>query len=397
MGLDAVVGSVGGGVTVRMLSEIPHVKYCEGRFLPYFFPDTFFDGNEKNAVEELNRNWRTARRAIMRKPIDRMGFGGYLSLAAKFPAFVDRVAEVADEFRTIYAAVDNKKPWCRLKAGLLNAWGKKRSWMSHMVAHGLWYQQIYSYQGILEAISGLPVDIEFLSFEEVKDGVPQDIDVIINAGDAYTSYSGGKEWLDERLQASIRRFVYNGGGFIGVGEPTACEGNGRYFQLADVLGVDEEIGYTLSVDKYNITKVPHELTAGLESADYGEDKKNIYALEKTKVLDIAFSDRFKRNVNAGEVKMAVNEYGRGRSFYITGLPYSFENSRLLYKAMCYVAKKDLNVCYATNAATECNYYPAAKKYAIVNNSDQPQATDFYDINGKKTNLSLAPMEIRWIK
>ena len=397
MGLDAVVGSVGGGVTVRMLSEIPHVKYHEGRFLPYFFPDTFFEGNEKNAVEELNRNWRTARRAIMRKPIDRMGFGGYLSLAAKFPAFVDRVAEVADEFRTIYAAVDNKKPWCRLKAGLLNAWGKKRSWMSHMVAHELWYQQIYSYQGILEAISGLPVDIEFLSFDEVKDGVPQDIDVIINAGDAYTSYSGGKEWLDERLQSSIRRFVYNGGGFIGVGEPTACEGNGRYFQLADVLGVDEEIGYTLSVDKYNITKVPHELTAGLESVDYGEDKKNIYALEKTKVLDIAFSDRFKRNVNVGEVKMAVNEYGRGRSFYITGLPYSFENSRLLYKAMCYAAKKDLNVCYATNAATECNYYPAAKKYAVVNNSDQPQTTDFYDINGKKTILSLAPMEIRWVK
>ena len=50
--------------------------------------------------------------------------------------------------------------------------------------------------------------------------------------------------------------------------------------------------------------------------------------------------------------------------------------------MCYAAKKDLNVCYAANVATECNYYPAAKKYAIVNNSDQPQTTDFYDINGK---------------
>ena len=37
MQLDAVVGSVGGGVTVRMLSEIPHVKYREGRFLPYFY------------------------------------------------------------------------------------------------------------------------------------------------------------------------------------------------------------------------------------------------------------------------------------------------------------------------------------------------------------------------
>ena len=47
MGLDAVVGSIGGGVTVRMLSEIPHVKYREGRFLPYFFPDTFFEEMKK--------------------------------------------------------------------------------------------------------------------------------------------------------------------------------------------------------------------------------------------------------------------------------------------------------------------------------------------------------------
>ncbi len=397
MHLDAVVGSVGGGVTVRMLSEIPHVKYHEGRFLPYFFPDTFFDGNEQGALDELNKNWLTARRAIMRKPIDRMGFGGYLSLAAKFPKFVDRVAEIADEFRSIYDAVDNKKPYCRLKVGLLNAWGKTRSWMSHMVAHELWYQQIYSYQGILEAVSGLPVDIEFLSFDDVKNGVNQPIDLLINAGDAYTSFSGGKEWLDEKLQTAIRKFVYNGGGFIGVGEPTACEGNGRYFQLADVLGVDEEVGFTLSNDKYNITKVAHELTDGLSDIDYGEDKKNIYALDGTKVLDIAFSDRFKRSVNVGEVKMAVNEYGKGRSFYITGIPYSFENSRLLYKAMCWTANKPLNVCFATNVNVECNYYESSGKYALVNNSSQKQTTEFYDKSGNKSIIELKPMEIKWIK
>lgn len=398
MGLDAVVGSVGGGVTVRMLSEIPHVKYREGRFLPYFFPDTFFDGNEQAAVDELNRNWRTARRAIMRKPIDRMGFGGYLSLAAKFPTFIDRVTEITDEFRTIYAAVDNKKPHCTLKVALLNAWGKKRSWMSHMVAHELWYQQIYSYQGILEALSGLPVDLEFLSFDDVLSlgGVPADIDVIINAGDANTAYSGGEAWLNPELQAAIRRFVYNGGGFIGVGEPTACSFGGRYFQLADVLGVDEEIGLTLSNDKYNIEEQAHAITDGISTFDYGEDKKNIYALDSATVLDIAFSDRFKRSVNVGEVKMAVNEYGKGRSFYITGIPYSFENARLLYKAMVWCAGKELNRCYADNVCVECNYYPETGKYAIVNNSDKPQTTKFYDINGAESSIELGAMEVKWI-
>ena len=41
IGLDAVVGSVGDGVTMRMISDIKGVNYTEGRLLPYFFPDVF--------------------------------------------------------------------------------------------------------------------------------------------------------------------------------------------------------------------------------------------------------------------------------------------------------------------------------------------------------------------
>ena len=46
IGLDAVVGSVGDGVTMRMISDIKGVKYTEGRLLPYFFPDVFCEGGE---------------------------------------------------------------------------------------------------------------------------------------------------------------------------------------------------------------------------------------------------------------------------------------------------------------------------------------------------------------
>lgn len=74
IGLDAVVGSVGGGATLRMIADIPHVRYTEGRFLPYFFPDTFYEGN--NPTIEANENWLTARRAILRNPVDRIGYGG---------------------------------------------------------------------------------------------------------------------------------------------------------------------------------------------------------------------------------------------------------------------------------------------------------------------------------
>ena len=64
-----------------------------------------------------------------------------------------------------------------------------------------------------------------------------------------------------RIIEAIRRFVYNGGGFIGVGEPTAYQRNGHFFQLYDVLGVDKELGFSLSTDKYNWEEKEHFLTA----------------------------------------------------------------------------------------------------------------------------------------
>ena len=53
IGLDAVVGSVGNGSTLRLISDIEGVKYTEGRFLPYFFPDTFHEGGDP--VREARR------------------------------------------------------------------------------------------------------------------------------------------------------------------------------------------------------------------------------------------------------------------------------------------------------------------------------------------------------
>lgn len=389
IGLDAVVGSVGGGATLRLISDIPGVKYTEGRFLPYFFPDTFYEGNDP-CVEAID-NWLSARRALMRNPVDRIGYGGYLSLAYKFPKFVDYIEKVTDEFRLIYDNVKGKKAYCGLKVGILNSWGKIRSWQPYMVAHALWYKQTYSYFGILESLSGAAVDVQFLSFDEIREnGVPSDIDVIINAGDAGTAFSGGEEWLDEKLVTTIRQWVYNGGGFVGVGDPTAVHHGGRFFQLADILGVDKELGFTLSTDKYFKTALDsHFITEDRNSDfDFGESKHDIYALSAATEI-IEYSNN--------EVHMAANAYGKGRGVYISGLPYSYENTRLLMRAMFYAASKEdrYHIWYADNLNCEVNAYPESGKYAILNNSNETQTTKFYDGEGNCETITLEPCEILW--
>ncbi|MCC8101397.1 MAG: 1,3-beta-galactosyl-N-acetylhexosamine phosphorylase, partial [Clostridiales bacterium] len=400
IGLDAVVGSVGGGVSLRLISEIPHVKYTEGRFLPYFFPDTFYEGNDP--VPEARRDWITARRAMMRKPVDRIGYGGYLSLACQFPAFVDFIETVTDEFRTLYENIHGVRPYCGLKVAVLNSWGALRSWQAYMVTHELRYKQCYSYMGLMESLSGMAVDVSFLSFREIKEkGIPEDIDVIINAGDAMTAYSGGEEWLDPVLTAKIRKWVYEGGGFLGVGEPTACHANGRYFQLADVLGVDKELGFTLSTDKY-YRKVArgHFITAdlrkgSLEAAcstcpiDFGESMKNIYATEAdTEIIEYSND----------EVHAAAHPYGMGYGVYFAGLPYSFENTRILLQALYYAAGKpeEMKKWFASNPACEVHAYPENGKYAVLNNTSESQTTAVYDGNGRKSECSLLPGGMLWM-
>ena len=421
LGLDAVVGSIGDGTTTRMIADIPGVRYTEGRFLPYFFPDTFHEGADPS-VEGLD-NWRKARRAILRSPIERMGYGGYLSLAARFPRFVDTVARIADEFRDIHERTGGEAAEGGLEVAILNSWGAMRSWMAYTVAHALPNKQTRSYYGILEALSGMRVNVRFLSFQEVIDhGVPADLDVIVTGGPVDTAFSGGDLWRDPRLAATLRAWVRGGGGLVGVGEPSSLArfSPGRFFQLADVFGVDEERFQTLSVDKYFPAVTPrHFITedvpvdgAALEAAmaagragnlsgcgggymlgrlggiDFGDPILNTYPVNEDVTLIRA---------DGGQVQLAVNEYGAGRGVYLSGLPYSAANARLLERILFHASRHEDRYAAWSSSNPECEvaHWPARKLFCVINNTDRPQSTVVTRADGTTIGFDLEPSAIAW--
>ncbi len=62
-----------------------------------------------------------------------------------------------------------------------------------MAHHALYQKQNYSYAGIIEALSGAPFDVAFISFDDIEanPAILDDIDVIINVEDADTAHTGG--------------------------------------------------------------------------------------------------------------------------------------------------------------------------------------------------------------
>ena len=90
----------------------------------------------------------------------------------------------------------------------------------------------------MESLSGMSVDTTFISFDDILEkGIPEDVDVIINAGIVDDAWSGGEHWRNPLIIEKLSQWVYEGGALLGIGEPSAQRHSTQYFQLSHLLGV----------------------------------------------------------------------------------------------------------------------------------------------------------------
>ncbi len=390
LNFDGLIKCVFNAFEARLCAGVQGVETKELRLHPYLFPTglkgepTFMEGGDP--ALDAKRFWANIRRGLLRVPIDRIGLGGYLHLVQDFPDFIEAIEHIADEFRMLQQFHASGAPYTApLKIVVLTAWGKWRSWV--YVGHFLPGVEIYE---VTESLAGLPVDVSFTGFREIlENGIPEGTDVIINAGRVGSAWSGGDYWKNTKVIETITKWVADGGGFIGIGEPSAIKHANQYFQLAHLLGVDREIGLTMSHVKLQASASPeHFILEDINGeVDFGKDIDNIYILSRDIRVLIE---------NDGSPQITVNSFGKGKAIYLSGFKFSPENSRLLHRSLFTAAgrESEYKTWTCSNVHADCAYYPKNKKLVVISGSDHAETTKVFDNKGNAIEVSLQPHGIQ---
>ncbi len=364
-GFDGLIKCVFSGYEARLCSGVD-VGTHELRLHPYLFPvglggaPTFMEGG--NPTLDAKKYWNSVRRALLRCPIDRIGLGGYLHLVEDFPDFVEYIAKIADEFRSLKELHHAGKPYhCKTRVAVLHFWGSMRSWSLSGHFHETYMHDLIH---INEALSGLPLEVSFINFEDVKNGALEHVDVVINAGMAGSAWSGGDAWKDEAVIEKLTRWVYEGGAFIGVGEPSAVAGYDSYFRMAHVLGVDEDTvdrvchgKWSFAVDEAAADQVIPE------GASIPEGVKCHLTDGKASVLA-------EHNSNPLLVR---NVFGKGQGIYLSKFNVNNANTKLLLNLILDAGGEAVDGLYLTdNAEMECAFYPESRTLIVINNAETAQ-------------------------
>jgi len=395
IGIDINVGAVEDGVALRRLTDSPGPQVREARFYPYFFPDVFREGNDP-VVESLS-NWRKIRRAMLRSPLHRIGYGGYLSLAAKFPKFIDHVEALSAEFGSYLEAAGGTESWKHpFKVAVLNAWGAPRAWLQNQCREQRFHvpsrPDVMELVGhnVLECLSGLPFEVVFLSLEEVaREGIPDDVGVVINSGDANSAWSGGDWWSRPEVCTEVRRFVAKGGGFLGCIDPSAHLGNGRYFQLGDVMGLEKETGLTMGRVAAPVEPVAdHPLSRALTGEE--EFSPNSYVYPQSDDIEVIVA-------RGQHLAVTAHAYHEGRGAYLSGLPFRPANARFLEGLLIWLSGRELSSApfFSNNPDVDVAWYPETGRLALANMSPAAQTVSFRDLSGEANHYDLAGDELRW--
>lgn len=388
-GFDGIIKAVFSAFEARLASGVK-TKTHELRLHPYLFP-TGVDGSpsflaDGNPKLEAQNIWREIRRAILRAPIERIGLGGYLHLVQRKPEFVEYIEEISDEFKLLKDLHKEGSPFClKPRVAVLHFWGKLRSWSLSGHFHETYMHDLIH---VNEALAGLPFAVDFINFDDVRQGALENYDVVINAGYAGSAWSGGDVWKEEEVVSRLTAWAYAGGVFLGVNEPSAAAGYDTAFRMAHVLGVDQDTGAKICHGKWKVQQTEkEELQKLMPEGAHVKAREGRYLVDdKAEVL------REKNGVPA----LVLHPFGEGMGIYLASFEKGAANNRMLLNLILAGCGERIEQNYLTdNIHTECAWYPASGKLVVINNSEEVQNCTIATEKGKAA-CTLKPYGVEFI-
>lgn len=384
-GFDGIIKCVFSGYEARLCSGVKTETH-EIRLHPYLFPvglggaPTFAEGG--HPTRDAQQYWLQVRRGLLRAPIQRIGLGGYLHLTENFPDFQDYIEKISDEFRRIESCHASGEPYVlRPRIAVLHYWGKLRSWTLSGHFHETYMHDLIH---VNEALAGLPFDVDFIDFDDVRNGCLHKYNAVINAGKAGDAWSGGDTWKEPEIIAKLTEWVYQGGAFIGINEPSAVKGYDHFLRLADILGVDEDTGARVCHGRWKFEDDTAEAERLIPSGSSIVHREGRFLTDGRSVV---------LKSHDGIPDITINRFGKGSGVYMGGFTYSLMNTRMLLNIIIRACGEDpeKQLFLTDNPLTDCAFFANSRKLVIVNNSDQIQETSI-KTDGKTVNMRMDPFE-----
>ncbi|MFA5688272.1 MAG: 1,3-beta-galactosyl-N-acetylhexosamine phosphorylase N-terminal domain-containing protein [Kiritimatiellales bacterium] len=370
-GFDEIVTAVSVPQDVRRLMTVDHRVRRSSRI-------GFWEVEPGNGINRFAADWAAFLRAALREFPEGISLGGppVVRLMNEEPGFEDYMTARFAEFNFLYRLLNGKKAYVHdLKIGVLNSYGALRAWPREFTMN--WSQRLW------KRLTDLPVDVQWLSFDEIlAAGIPADIDVLINAGEAGSAWSGGEEWTPAAA-AAIEAFVNSGGAFIGIDAPGVT---GGVCVLSNLLGVAYNGAATerAALKIFNgedairrfISPVPNAAWPILNlkpqiAAELGMETQIGSALYNSKMTALPAAERL--DTAATQALFTRRNSGAGTAWYLSGVPATEPGFDFFKRLMFHAAGKSgrLQLLDCKTAGGFVYYYPEGNLLIAYNQTGVP--------------------------
>jgi hypothetical protein len=371
-------------VTARALADFPGAVKRRLR-VDWLFPHVA--ASDASPDRWLNQ-WARSRRGLLMRPAEGIYWMPFPGVVAGRDAgvredVVETLAEIGDEFRLIGDRLAGSSAFTNdLDVYVAHSWGSVYSWRP-------WGSPILTH------LTDLPVRVHFISFAEIEaKGIPADADALMLYGMPNTAWSGGRWWASGKVAAAVTDFVRKGGGLLALQAPSHLDTPQPHWALGDVLGVRAEGPSQRQTTQTDLSQLAdtgaeaekgtqgragvrlrllkaaegHWMTGGIAEIAGLQETVRVTALPGAKVLCAASGGE-------GAVPgVVLSEPGKGRVVYLSGWSAEYAFSRLMRRAVFWVARREADCDRLDISGGEDLYvyaFPNERVLVLANNAAAP--------------------------